>query len=240
MNLAITTKHNSLSKHPMYQSLTSIENVRTFMQYHVFAVWDFMSLLKSLQRQITCVDIPWNNSKFDPEIVRLVNEIVLGEESDIDQNGNAISHFALYLKAMDEIGADNSLIKKFIDNYDLEPLPDELKNIVSFHLDIALDGKVHEVASSFFYGREKLIPEMFQSVVDVLDKAQMDCPTLKYYLERHIELDGDDHGPKAQKCLSQLLDSQGKKQEAISMAIKSLDMRWRLWDFIQQEMKLKH
>jgi hypothetical protein len=237
MNLEVTKKHNDLADHPMYQSLVSLDNIRVFMKYHVFAVWDFMSLLKSLQKNITCVDIPWTDSKYNPETVRIINEIVLGEESDLDQEGNAISHFALYIKAMEEINADTSLILKFIDDFNLENLPAELKGVLAFHLDLARNGKVHEVASSFFYGREKLIPEMFQSIVDVLKRSELDCPNLVYYLERHIELDGEEHGPKALKFLNELLDSEGKKDEAIAVATKSLDMRWRLWDFIHKEIK---
>lgn len=238
MNLEVTRKHNNLTDHPMYQSLVSLDSIRVFMKFHVFAVWDFMSLLKSLQKEITCVDTPWTDSKYSPETVRLINEIVLGEESDIDQEGNAISHFALYIKAMEEIDSDTSLIINFLDDFDLDNLPGELKVILSFHLDLAQNGKVHEVASSFFYGREKLIPEMFQSIVDVLKKSKLDCPNLIYYLERHIELDGEEHGPKALKCLNELLDSESKKQEAITVATKSLDVRWRLWDFIHKEIEL--
>lgn len=244
MNTEISSNHDDLKNHSMYQSLDSLENIRTFMKYHVFAVWDFMSLLKSLQRKITCVDTPWTESKFDPEIVRLINEIVMGEESDIDQHGNATSHFALYIKAMKEIGADTDIIFQFIKELNLEPLPPELKEVLVFHLNLSQNGEVHEVASSFFYGREKLIPEMFKSIVNVLKESNLECPTLLYYLERHIEVDSEDHGPKALKCLNELIDSENKKQEVVDVAVKSLNMRWKLWDFIESEMivstKLSH
>lgn len=240
MQSEIQTKQNSLSNHPMYKNLVTIENVRTFMKYHVFAVWDFMSLLKSLQREITSVEGVWVESKYDPELVRLINEIVLGEESDIDQDGKAMSHFSLYLRAMEEVGADTSLIKNFIDDFDLSQLPIELQEILTFHLKLAKEGKVHEVASSFFYGREKLIPEMFQSIVDVLKDAQMDCPSLIYYLERHIEVDSDDHGPKALKCLNGLMDTDLKREEVLAVAERSLEMRWKLWDFIDSQFSSKN
>lgn len=232
MNLEIISRHQSLANHPMYKNLNSLQNVRTFMQYHVFAVWDFMSLLKSLQRKLTDIELPWTGSKFNPETVRLINEIVLAEESDIDKQGNAVSHFDLYIQGMEEIGADTSLIMKFLKDFEFNLLPNELRRIVGSHLDIAINGEAHEVASSFFYGREKLIPEMFQSIVDVMNHENIHCPKLMYYLERHIELDGDDHGPKALQCLKVLIDTPEKEQEVIKTAIKSLDMRWELWDFI--------
>jgi hypothetical protein len=233
----VAKKHIDLTNHPMYQSLTSLDHVKVFMKYHAFAVWDFMSLLKSLQRKITCVETPWTDSKYGPEAVRLINEIVIAEESDLDQDGNATSHFALYIKAMDEIGADTSLVLNFIRDYNFDPLPTQIKSMLAFHLGLAQEGKVHEVASSFFYGREKLIPGMFQSIVDILRLSALDCPHLIFYLERHIELDGEEHGPKALKCMNEILDSESEIEEALVVAKKSLDVRYELWDFIHQEMK---
>lgn len=237
MNLENLKENLDPSHHPLYQHLTSIENVRTFMKYHVFAVWDFMSLLKSLQREITCVELPWVESKYDPETVRLVNEIVLCEESDIDENGRATSHFNLYLMAMKELGADTELILSFLQDRDLDRLPKELKEIIGFHLDIAMNKEVHEVASSFFYGREKLIPEMFESIVKTLENASLNCPTLKYYLKRHIEIDGENHGPMAKQCLDHLTDTLEKKKNAMKIARDSLAMRNRLWSFILSEIQ---
>ena len=241
MNLVseVELKHHRLIQHPMYKSLVTLNNIRMFMKYHVFAVWDFMSLLKSLQKEITCVNVPWTESLYDTEFVRLINEIVIAEESDLDLEGNPISHFSLYIKAMKEISADTSLILNFIKDFNLNSLPQEIRNMLIYHLDLAQNGKVHEVASSFFYGREKLIPEMFQSIVEVIKSSNLSCPNLIYYLDRHIELDGEDHGPKALRCLSHLLNSENKVKEALSVARKSLEFRWELWEFIQQEISAR-
>lgn len=232
----ISKKHEQLGLHPIYSRLNSLKNIQIFMKYHAFAVWDFMSLLKSLQRKVTCVELPWNDSNFDPELVRLVNEIVLGEESDIDREGKAMSHYSLYLNAMEELGANKSLIETFSKNLDFDSLPLELRQVVRYHLDLALNGEVHQVAASFFYGREKLIPDIFSPIVKVLKGSGYKESRFQYYLERHIELDGDEHGPMALKCMELLGDTKELRAEILKTAEESLMMREKLWDFILSEM----
>ena len=109
----IAPARDKVVSHPLYSALDTHEAISTFMEHHVFAVWDFMSLLKSLQRQLTCVELPWvptgpTGSR------RLINDIVLVEESD-ELQGGFISHFELYLDGMTQAGADRSTIDTFID-----------------------------------------------------------------------------------------------------------------------------
>src|SRR5579863_5189095 len=94
----------TLLKHPIYTKVDSLDRLREFMQIHVFAVWDFMSLVKRLQSEVTCHQLPW----LPParrQVARFTNEVVLGEESDLGPDGKPSSHFELYLDAMDEVGA---------------------------------------------------------------------------------------------------------------------------------------
>lgn len=80
------------------------------MQGHVFAVWDFMMLLKQLQRKLTCVDKIWLPPKSN-NTARFINEIVVGQQTDVHPDGkNHASHFQLYLEAMREVGADTTVI----------------------------------------------------------------------------------------------------------------------------------
>src|SRR6201997_1705177 len=94
----------ALLDHPVYAEVTSVEDLRRFMQDHVFAVWDFMSLLKRLQQDCTCTNVPWFPAE-NAKAARLINDIVIGEETDVDPDGSYISHLDLYRRAMAEIGA---------------------------------------------------------------------------------------------------------------------------------------
>lgn len=206
------------------------------MEYHSFAVYDFMCLLKSLQRHMTMKSDPWRPSPYPDQIVRFINEIVLCEESDLDQNGEPVSHFNLYLRAMTEVGANSSHVLSFVRS--IRPLQfntDELKpgiqEFVNFNLTLSVEGEVEELAGAFLYGREKLVPEMFKSIVSVLENSKMNAPALMYYLKRHIEVDGDSHGPLAEKCIAAICDrNKLMYAKAIQVAEKSLELRIKLWD----------
>ncbi len=231
MERIIAEHHNELVAHPVYKSLTNLEAIRIFMEYHCFAVWDFMSLLKSIQNKVTCTTLPWRPSPYSSEVVRMINEIVLGEESDVDQYGNPCSHFELYLKAMDEIGANTVTIKDFINTFNTNLLPAGPREFVEYNIDLALNGRLEEVAAAFFYGREKLLPDVFKEIVKVIKKENINCPTLTYYFERHIEVDGESHGPLAQKCLAEICEgNETKTLRAQYTGVQSLRMRYKMWD----------
>lgn len=237
LNNELDVYHNILVNHSLYTKIKNLNDLKVMMETHVFAVWDFMSLLKSLQRELTCVEIPWKPSKYPKKIVRMINEIVLGEESDWDFNGEPMDHFSLYLKAMTEIGANTNIINEFIltENYNLlSPMQAEF---VKFNLDLASKGKVHEVAAAFFYGREKVIPDMFRRLLDSLNiefSLTSEFKNFHYYLKRHIELDGDEHSHLASECLEFLCgDSVVKWNEAREIGMKSLILRDKLWKEVQ-------
>lgn len=227
----ILLEQNKLTHHSVYNTFKDLNSIRHFMRFHVFAVWDFMSLLKSLQRQVTCVSVPWTPSKYPAEMVRLINQIVVGEESDLDQDGKPVSHFDLYLRGMKEVGASTDEINEFLMTLNLEKVPSEARDFVTHNLKVATEGDVVEVAASFFFGREKLIPDMFRSIVETLKKEKIQAPTFIYYLERHIEVDGEEHGPLALKCLDYLTQGRADKMKiAHEAGLKALQKRHELWD----------
>lgn len=239
----LISHHEKLSHHTLYKKIKTTADLQVFMETHVFAVWDFMTLLKRLQKEITCVDIPWNPSPYPKNVVRLINEIVLGEESDKDREGLACDHFTLYLRAMNDLGADSSRLLNFTKDLNFDKWTTKAeRNFVTFNLDLAMKGKIHEVAAAFFFGREKLIPDMFTSILGDLSKnldetTQVNFPNLRYYLERHIEIDGGEHSHQAQDCLQSLCGSDEKKWEEARLAgVRSLVLRSALWDEVESRL----
>lgn len=238
MSHSLLALQSSLNHHPLFSELKTLPQLRFFMESHVFAVWDFMSLLKRLQREITCVEVPWRPSPYPDEMVRLINQIVLGEESDVDQHGKPTSHFKLYLRAMEEVGASTRTIREFIQTQDTSLIPAHARLFTEFTIQTAREASVVEVAASFFYGREKLIPGMFEGIIAGLTSAPLQCPTLHYYLDRHVKVDAEEHGPLSEQCLSVLCgDSVPKREAAHNYGIRALEARRLLWDRTLERLK---
>lgn len=239
----ITPLRNTLVEHPVYSRIRSLEQLRVFMEHHVFAVWDFMSLLKSLQRNLTCVDLPWIPVG-TAETRYLINEIVLGEESDVDEAGKRTSHFELYLEAMAQAGCDRSAMSRFVELIRSgKPLQESLLqasvpkasiDFVSSTFEVVNSGRAHLQAAVFTFGREDLIPGMFISFVRELSRQNPgNVDILTYYLERHIEVDGDHHSQLAYRMTEELCGTdEAKWKEATAEVVKALEARIRLWDAI--------
>ncbi len=236
----IETVRTELLNHPLYGVLSAPHQVRIFMQHHVFAVWDFMSLLKRLQRDLTCISLPWVPSP-EPTHARFINEIVLGEETDEDGYGGYASHFEIYLEAMREVGADTGPITRFVNavRSGCDPVaglsevtvPGSVRQFVQHTRELASAGGTHEVCAAFFFGREEIIPEMFQALVHEFERHGRSADRLLYYLRRHIELDGDTHGLLAERLLESFCRGNPiRSREAEQTAIRSLRSRIELWN----------
>ena len=240
---AIDDHMNSLANHPLFAKINTIETVCTFMEYHVYAVWDFMCLLKSLQQKVTCCSHPWLPVG-DPETRRLVNEICLDEESDELDDGQCLSHFEMYLNAMQEAGANTQVVESFLTQLkdgdtveqalSVTDVPAPSRHFIMDTMAVIERGEAHTLAAAFTIGREVAIPRMFSTLVNSLSTKMTGLDTLKIYLKRHIELDGDKHGPLGIQMIANLCGNNGDKwHEATEAAIKALRSRIVLWDGIQ-------
>lgn len=234
-----------LRSHRLYRTICTLGGLRTFAEHHVICVLDFMSLLKSLQRDLTCVAVPWTPTG-DPESARLIQSIVLDEETDIRADGRVQSHFAWYLGAMDEIGADTRPARGLVDALargtplrgavrasTLPPAARVFGEATAKFLELPL----HVRAAVFFHGREEVIPEMFLPIADQLERKGVRCTLLREYLLRHVGIDSGDHGPRAERLLARLYrNDPAMRREAEEVALESLAARERLWNAIAENL----
>ena len=237
----IISLQQGLKSHRLYKQLQTLEDIKIFTQDHVFAVWDFMSLLKTLQREFSCISIPWIPRK-KGKLTQFINEITLAEESDIDLSGESKSHFEMYLEAMRHMGSDTHKIEVFLSKIlqnssikealDFAKVPEAVKNFVNFTFNTIYTNDAHKVAAAFTFGREDLIPDMFIEIIHQTHQ-QESFKDFLYYLNRHVELDGDSHGPLSLDMIVELCgDDQQKWSEVLVTAKEALDVRISLWDYI--------
>lgn len=234
-----------LLNHRLYREIDQLTSLRLFMEHHVYAVWDFMSLLKALQRKLCCTEVPWL-PPVDSHHCRLLNEIVLAEESDENEAGDYASHFDLYLDSMKQCGANTSVIEGFIhqlrQGVSLEAaisspqIPEPARRFMRETFAVIDSGDVRAIASAFTFGREDLLPSVFQRIVDEVNtQAGGQLSRFKYYLERHIGLDGDEHGPMAQRLVESLCGADEQSWTiATHSAVRCLKARIDLWNGIDE------
>ncbi|GAB3387182.1 DUF3050 domain-containing protein [Lysobacter fragariae] len=235
-----------LELHPVFEALTTLDDVRGFMRAHVFAVWDFMSLLKRLQQDLTCTQVPWLPPR-DRIASHLINEIVLGEESDVRPDGEPASHLDIYLDAMREVGADTTQFERFmelvaggmeaIDAMHTVGAPQHVRHFVAHTLHVAREDSTLAVMTNFFHGRENVIPQMFNALLTRWSIDEDQAPMFVFYLKRHIEVDGETHGPMAQAIIERAVgDDPAKEQQVVQAAIEAVRARIALWDGVQESL----
>jgi len=239
---------HALLTHPLYADLQQPQALRRFMEHHVFAVWDFMALLKALQQRLCCTSVFWIPTGRGAAS-RFINEIVLGEESDEDGRGGFASHFELYRGAMTAYAADTTTIDGFIhflshgrsvgEALEFAQAPAAVRRFVEATFEVIQGGELHRIASAFTFGREDLLPDVFLQIVERLSQqAECGLAEFLYYLHRHIDLDRDEHGPLAARLMTMLCDGDDDKwRQAEETAIAALAARLDFWDAIHAAIK---
>lgn len=251
INNSIQPQKEQLLNHSLYKKIQSIDDLHSFVENHVFAVWDFMSLLKALQAKLTCTTTPWFATK-NPGTRYLINEIVLAEETDLSIDGRRQSHYEMYLEAMEDCGADTTEINKFLAEVNSlqnifvaikqSSIHPNVKSFLDFTFRVIEEGKPHQIAAAFTFGREDLIPSMFTEILKNFQAnlPEVDLTKLLYYFERHIELDADEHGPMAMQMINDLCEDDAQKwKEVEEVSILALEKRIGLWNAIEEEILLK-
>lgn len=252
INKRIQPLKAQLLQHDLYEKVASIEDLHIFLENHVYAVWDFMSLLKALQTKLTCVETPWLPVG-NPEIRYLINEIVVAEETDLTSDGKRQSHYEMYLDAMQQCGANVNDVNQFLNDVattknifvsiKTSKLDEKVKVFLDYTFRIIEEGKPHKIAAAFTFGREDLIPTMFTEILRNFQQKfpETNLSKLIYYFERHIELDADEHGPMAMQMISELCGNDTKKwQEVEETSIEALEKRIGLWNSILEQIEFKH
>jgi hypothetical protein len=247
---AIAPLEKRLAEHPVYDRMSTLEDVQVFMSHHIFAVWDFMTLLKSLQGRLTSTTLPWRPVG-DGTTRRLINEIVLSEESDEFGTGQYASHYEIYLQAMSQAGASHASIQSLVESWETSSsaadvvaaaeLPESVRDFISHTWRVAVTLEDHSVAAAFALGREVLLPTLFERLVASLPATAASSLTgLQGYLNRHIELDGEVHNTLSLRMLSLLCgDDDQKWKDALVVAQTSLEVRIALWDGVVTELDRK-
>ncbi|RTZ00004.1 DUF3050 domain-containing protein [Flavobacterium sp. RSP49] len=246
INNSIQPQKELLLHHPLYKKVKTIEDLQCFLENHIYAVWDFMSLLKALQSKLTCTTTPWFATQ-NPQTRYLINEIVLAEESDLTIDGRRLSHYEMYIEAMQSCGANTEGIEHFLTEVDslqnifvaikTSTLHPNIKAFLDFTFRVIEEGKSHEIAAAFTFGREDLIPSMFTAILKNFQEnfPETDLSKLIYYFERHIELDADEHGPMAMKMITELCGTDAQKWSDVEEVSKlALEKRIGLWDAIEE------
>lgn len=239
-----------MKNHRVFDLVKTKEDLQVFMQMHCYAVWDFMTLLKRIQTEYTGMRWPW--APPHPKrarLARLVNEIVLAEESDDDGQGGYCSHFVLYEKAMLEVGADINTVNSFLMKVRmgippvesaaraLINLSEEVRNAVMAYIgdttSVARNAPNEEVVAYFLFGREDSVPAMFSNLLAKLGDLKESAPVFVRYLQRHIELDGEHHSAAVAELLEVELDKNPiRTKNALNAAINAVKARIALWEAV--------
>ena len=239
-NEIILHLQHELEHHPVYEAIRTVDDLQCFMEHHVYSVWDFMSIIKYLQSKIAPTEYPWT-PQHQGSIRRLINELVLEEESDeTNVKGEYSSHFELYQKAMTEIQANTEPSTQFVRTVQtkgidqalqLASIPEPSRKFTATTFALIHSNQPHQVAAILTFGREHIVPSMFRSFLAKMKVSEAEAPIFHYYLKRHVHLDEDFHAPLSLRLLNDLCENEPMKIEAaVETAKTAITARIEFWD----------
>ncbi len=238
----------NIINHPLFHMRFNNEQLSHFMSIHVYAVWSFMSIVKSLQKNLTPQSIPWTpNHSTQNGMARFINEIIYTEESDEISKNTYLSHFEIYILAMRIIGVNtkpilsivshfkkNNYSRKYINSLNI---PICAKHFINHDISIAKSRSLPKIVGVFCFGKETIIPFMFKQIIKAIPKRGNSV--LISYFDRHIEIDGERHGPLAKKIFSEVCKKKSASTLAYLTAIEALKLRESMWDDIYTNLENK-
>jgi len=237
---------DDLRAHPIYSSIRSIKDARIYMQNQVWCVWDFMTLIKSIQLKVTNTSIYWLPNQ-DASLGAYIYSVLLTEETDVDESGkNYASHFETYLRAMEEVGADTGPIKSFIAllrqgvSYEEASINSQMPKIARDFVNTTLrfaHSPLHITVAVFCLSRECIIPSMFKPFLENLPETNK-LSIFRWYLNRHIILDSGSHGPLSIKLFKEAVSTDPiLVKQALNSALEALMARKVFLDAIHELVK---
>jgi hypothetical protein len=112
-------------------------------------------------------------------------------------------------------------------------IPEPSRRFMQSTRSLIESGQPHHLAAAFCYGRELLVPDLFRALLDQVHLHQLHAPTLSWYFERHISLDGDNHGPLAEQMVAELCEGRlGTLSEVDAVRKRVIRERDAFWESI--------
>ncbi|MBX3356513.1 MAG: DUF3050 domain-containing protein [Phycisphaeraceae bacterium] len=240
LSVSLVAEADRVANHHVYSMVVDLESARAFMEHHVWCVWDFMMLAKSVQVGLGCYELLWVPPA-DTDAVAAINAIIADEEADIGPDGLKHSHFEIYLGAMKEAGASTRSIDAFLSRLritrdlipsmlDVGATPPAVRFVQATYK--SATGPIHARVAALCLAREELVPRLLSTLLTNLPNDS--CLSMfRWYIERHIQVDSATHGPLSATLYSNTVRNDAVvEREALESAIEAIRARGQFLDSI--------
>lgn len=239
-----------LREHEIYWNMSTINDVQLFMEYHVFEVWSYMSLLKVLQNKVSFKRVPWIPSD-NAKLSYCMNQIMINDEVELNRNGKYESRFETYLTAMREVGASTKSILVMIESlrsgylftgaFEKNGIDDSIKDYLNQSMELAYSDQLHKMAAFYVFGREPLRPNFFIEVLNLSETFENQYSAFRHYLNRSFELESTFRRRLGEQLIVELCANDEKKwEEVLETAKISLRNRIQLWNSLSDRLNMSN